>query len=69
MEWPFILLLVMGVVVALALRIDTVMITILMTAAVIAITSSGVSISCSTNGVHASSNNLHGSGDCNGNDH
>ena len=69
MEWPFILLLVVGVVVALALKIEVVMVTIIMTAAVMAIISSGVSISCSTNVVHASSNNLHGSGSCNGNDH
>ena len=69
MEWPFILLLVVGVVVALALTIEMAMVTIIMTAAVMAIISSGVSISASDNGVHASSNNLHGSGSCNGNEH
>ena len=69
MEWPFILLLVVGVVVALALKIKMVMVTIIMTAAVMAIMSNDAKISGSTNGVHASSNNLHGSGSCNGHDH
>ena len=69
MEWPFILLLVVGVVVALALKIKMVMVTIIMTAAVMAIMSNDAKISGSTNGVHASSNNLHGSGSCNGNGH
>ena len=68
-ERPFILLLVVGVVVALALTIEMVMVTMIMTAAVMAIISNDASISGSTDGVHASSNNLHGSGSCNGNDH
>ena len=69
MEWPFILLLEVGVVVALALEIEMVMVTIIMTAAVMTIISNDTRISSGTNCVRASSNNLHGSGSCNGSDH
>ena len=63
------MLLVPGVAVALALKIEMVMVTIIMTAAVMATISNDASISGSTDGVHANSNNLHGSGGRNGYDH
>ena len=51
------------------IRNRDVMVTIIMTAAVMTIISNDASISSSTNCVRASSNNLHGSGSCNGSDH